>query len=52
VMLYSEVMTMTPPLAADALVTELRERLGEAGLAELTAVVALGPGQTGQSGLD
>jgi alkylhydroperoxidase family enzyme len=52
VMLYAEAMTMSPPLAAGALVAELCERLGEEGLAELSAIVTTAPGQTGQSGLD
>jgi alkylhydroperoxidase family enzyme len=68
VMLYAEAMAMTPPLPADALAADLRERLGDAGLAELTAVVAESAGQaagqppgraaggaggqTGQTGLD
>jgi alkylhydroperoxidase family enzyme len=64
VMLYAEATAMSPPMATDDLTADLRERLGEPGLAELTAIIAAalgrpqersqGPprGQTRQSGLD
>lgn len=38
---YAEAMTDTPPAVTDELAGALRERLGEAGLVELTAMVAL-----------
>jgi len=41
VMLYAEAMTLTPPLVTDDLVADLRGRLGEAGLVELTAIIAV-----------
>jgi alkylhydroperoxidase family enzyme len=40
VMLYAEAMTITPPLVTGDLVARLRERLDEAGLVELTMVIA------------
>jgi alkylhydroperoxidase family enzyme len=60
VMLYAEATTMTPPVAIDDLAAELREQLGEPGLAGLTAIIAgaleqaraKAHGQTRQSGLD
>lgn len=41
VVAYAEAMTATPPEVTDDLVAELRERLSEAQLAELTAVIAV-----------
>jgi len=41
VMLYAEAMTVTPPLVTDDLVAELHDRLGEARLVELTAIIAV-----------
>jgi len=38
---YAQAMTATPPTASDELVEALRVRLGEKGLVELTALVAL-----------
>jgi alkylhydroperoxidase family enzyme len=60
VMLYAEAATLTPPVAIDDLAADLRERLGETGLAELTEIIAAAleqaqaraRGQTRQSGLD
>jgi alkylhydroperoxidase family enzyme len=54
VMLYAEVMALTPPLPAGDLAAELRERLGEAALAELTSAVTAtaAAGPAGQTGLD
>jgi alkylhydroperoxidase family enzyme len=34
-------MTQTPPAVTDEMVAELREQLGEAGVVELTAFIAL-----------
>jgi alkylhydroperoxidase family enzyme len=38
---YSEAMTETPPTVTDALVSHLRERMGDARLIELTALISL-----------
>jgi alkylhydroperoxidase family enzyme len=38
---YGEAMTATPPEVSDALVDRLREHLGDAGLVELTYLVAV-----------
>lgn len=38
---YAEAMTRTPVEVSDALVAALRERLGDAGVVELTAMIAL-----------
>jgi alkylhydroperoxidase family enzyme len=40
VMLYAEAASMSPPMASDDLTADLRERLGEPGLAELNAIIA------------
>jgi hypothetical protein len=47
-------MALTPPLPAGDLAAELRERLGEAALAELTSAVTAtaAAGPAGQTGLD
>jgi alkylhydroperoxidase family enzyme len=45
VMLYAEATAMSPPMATDDLTADLRERLGEPGLAELTAIIAAAPGR-------
>ena len=37
---YAEAMTETPPTVTDEMVARLRDQLGDAGLIELTAVVA------------
>jgi alkylhydroperoxidase family enzyme len=56
VMLYAEATTMSPPVATGDLAADLRERLGEPGLAELTAIIAAARGkphgQKRQAGLD
>jgi alkylhydroperoxidase family enzyme len=56
VMLYAEAATMTPPMATGDLAADLRERLGEPGLAELAAIIAAARGkphgQKRQAGLD
>jgi len=39
VMLYAEALAVTPPYLPDELVSRLREHLGEAELAELTAAI-------------
>ncbi|MGP3926689.1 MULTISPECIES: carboxymuconolactone decarboxylase family protein [unclassified Streptomyces] len=41
VMAYAEAVTATPPTVDDELVERLRRQLGEAGLVELTAMVAV-----------
>lgn len=41
VMDYAEAMTATPPTVTDAMVERLRERLGDAGVVELTKMVAI-----------
>lgn len=41
VLAYAEAMTETPPSVTDEMVAGLRERLGDARLVELTALVAL-----------
>ena len=41
VMSYAEAMTRTPPNVTDLMVAELRDRLGEAAMVELTAYIAL-----------
>jgi len=38
---YAEAMTETPPTVSDGLVARLRERLGDARLVELTALISL-----------
>ncbi|GAA3037506.1 alkylhydroperoxidase family enzyme [Streptomyces olivoverticillatus] len=38
---YSEAMTATPPTVEDELVERLRRQLGDAGLVELTAMIAV-----------
>jgi alkylhydroperoxidase family enzyme len=40
VMLYAEAASMSPPMASDDLIWDLREGLGERGLAELNAIIA------------
>ena len=60
VMLYAEAATLNPPVAIDDLTAELRECLGQTGLAELSAIIAAAQeqaqararGQIRQSGLD
>ena len=60
VMLYAAAAIMSPPIAIDDLAAELRWRLGEAGLAELTTIIAAAreraeataEGQTRHAGLD
>ena len=37
---YAEAMTVTPPSVSDEMVARLRERLGDAALVELSAVIA------------
>ncbi len=41
VMTYAEAMTVTPPTVTDAMVEDLRARLGEAAVVELTMMVAV-----------
>ena len=41
VLAYAEAMTETPPSVTEEMVAGLRERLGDARLVELTALVAL-----------
>jgi AhpD family alkylhydroperoxidase len=41
VMEYAEAMTATPPTVTDEMVAGLRERLGDAAVVELTAMVAI-----------
>jgi alkylhydroperoxidase family enzyme len=60
VMLYAEAATTSPPIPLDDLAADLREGLGEPGLAELAAIIAAARepaearalGQTRQSGVD
>ena len=41
VMEYAEAMTVTPPTVTDEMVSGLRDRLGDAAVVELTALVAI-----------
>lgn len=41
VLAYAEAMTATPPAVTDAMAADLRSRLGDDGLVELTALVAV-----------